>query len=75
MNWKKIANVGPTIKVIMTVHGQVKGEHGVCWVGMCKPLLEPTTLTGTDPPAPPLEPIDGANVSDWNANGAPMPVR
>ena len=67
--------MGPTIEVIMTVHGQVKGEHGVCWVGVCKPLPEPTTLTGTDPPALPLELIDGANVSDRNANGAPMPMR
>ena len=32
MNWKKMANVGPTIEAIMTVRGQVKGEHGVCWV-------------------------------------------
>ena len=75
MNWKKIANVGPTIKVIMTVHGQVKGEHRVCWVGVCKPLPEPTTPTGIDPPAPPLEPTDGADVGNRNANGASMPVR
>ena len=24
--------MGPTIEAIMTVRGQVKGEHGVCWV-------------------------------------------
>ena len=34
MNWKKMANVGPTIEAIMTVRGQVKGEHGVCWVAL-----------------------------------------
>nr|POF25348.1 hypothetical protein CFP56_32590 [Quercus suber] len=42
-------------------------------LGVCKLSPEPTTPTGTDPPAAPLAPTDGADAGDRNDNGAPMP--
>ena len=44
-------------------------------IGVCKPSPEPTTLTGTDPPTPPLALTDGVDADDRNANRAPMSVR
>ena len=44
-------------------------------LGVCKLSPEPTTLTSTDPPAPPLAPTDVADAGNRNANGALMPVR
>ena len=51
------------------------GVRGHFVLGVCKLSPEPTTPTGTDPPAPPLAPTDVVNAGDRNVNGAPMPVR